>query len=71
MRVVMSRSAADYDMALAGLFDEVYGLNHAHQLKNKDILEGGSKAVLVLKPSGYRDQAVKVSVNALLDLLID
>jgi glutamate dehydrogenase len=71
MRVVMPRSEADYDIALAGLFDEVYGLSHAQQLKNKDIPEGGSKAVLVLKPSGHRDQAVKGSVNALLDLLVE
>lgn len=71
MRVVMPRSEADYDMALAGLFDEVYGLSHAQQLKNKDIPEGGSKAVLVLKPGGHRDQAVKGSVNALLDLLVE
>lgn len=71
MRVVMPKSEADYDMALAGLFDEVYGLSHAQQLKNKDIPEGGSKAVLVLKPGGHRDQAVKGSVNALLDLLVE
>ncbi|MDQ3233521.1 MAG: NAD-glutamate dehydrogenase [Pseudobdellovibrionaceae bacterium] len=71
VRVVMPRSDADYDMALAGLFDEVYGLSNAQQLKNKDIPEGGSKAVLVLKPGGHRDQAVKGSINALLDLLVE
>ena len=71
MRVVMPRSSADHDMALAGVFDEVYGLSHAQQLKNKDIPEGGSKAVLVLRPGGHRDQAVKGSVNALLDLLVE
>ena len=71
MRVVMPRTSADYDMALAGMFDEVYGLSHAQQLKNKDIPEGGSKAVLVLSPGGHRDQAVKGSVNALLDLLVE
>lgn len=71
MRVVMPRSEADYDIALAGLFDEVYGLSHGQQLKNKDIPEGGSKAVLVLKPGGHRDQAVRGSVNALLDLLVE
>ncbi len=71
IRVVMPRSGADYDMALAGLFDEVYGLSNAQQLKNKDIPEGGSKAVLVLKPGGHRDQAVKGSINALLDLLVE
>lgn len=71
IRVVMPRSDADYDMALAGLFDEVYGLSLAQQLKNKDIPEGGSKAVLVLKPGGHRDHAVKGSINALLDLLVE
>src|SRR5204863_6006432 len=70
LRVVMPRSAADYDYALAGLFDEVYGLSFAQQLKNKDIPEGGSKAVLVLRPGGHRDQAVRGAVNALLDLLV-
>ncbi len=70
LRVVMPRSAADYDYALSGLFDEVYGLSYAQQLKNKDIPEGGSKAVLVLKPGGHRDQAVRRAVNALLDLLV-
>ncbi len=71
VRVVMPRSSADYDMALLGLFDEVYGLSFAQQLKNKDIPEGGSKAVLVLKPGGHKDQAVKGSINALLDLLVE
>ncbi len=55
---------------MLGLFDEVYGLSLAQQLKNKDIPEGGAKAVLLLKPGGHRDQAVKGAVNALLDLLV-
>lgn len=71
VRVVMPRTDADHDMALAGIFDEVYGLSNAQQLKNKDIPEGGSKAVLVLKTGGHRDQAVKGAINALLDLLVD
>lgn len=70
LRVVMPRNASDFDYALAGLFDEVYGLSHAQQLKNKDIPEGGSKAVLLLKPGGHRLQAVRGSVNAMLDLLV-
>jgi glutamate dehydrogenase len=70
LRVVMPRNASDYDYALAGLFDEVYGLSFAQQLKNKDIPEGGSKAVLVLKPGGHRQQAVRGAVNAMLDLLV-
>ncbi len=70
LRVVMPRNASDFDYALAGLFDEVYGLSHAQQLKNKDIPEGGSKAVLLLKPGGHRHQAVRGSINAMLDLLV-
>lgn len=70
LRVVMPRNSSDFDYALAGIFDEVYGLSHAQQLKNKDIPEGGSKAVLVLKPGGHRQQAVRGAVNALLDLLV-
>jgi len=71
LRVVMPRSMADYGYALAGSFDEVYGLSFAQQLKNKDIPEGGSKAVLVLRPTGSRDRAVKGAINALLDLLVE
>lgn len=70
LRVVMPRTASDYDYALAGMFDEVYGLSHAQQLKNKDIPEGGSKAVLLLKPGGHRHQAVRGGINAMLDLLV-
>jgi glutamate dehydrogenase len=70
LRVVISRNQGDYNYKLLGLFDEVYGLSYAQQLKNKDIPEGGSKAVLVLSPGGHRDQAVRAAVNALLDLLV-
>lgn len=70
LRVVMPRNPSDYDFAIAGIFDEVYGLSFAQQLKNKDIPEGGSKAVLVLKPGGHRQRAVRGAVNALLDLLV-
>jgi len=70
LRVVMPRNPTEYDYALAGLFDEVYGLSFAQQLKNKDIPEGGSKAVLLLRTNGHRHQAVRGAVNALLDLLV-
>jgi glutamate dehydrogenase len=70
LRVVMPRNPTEYDYALSGLFDEVYGLSHAQQLKNKDIPEGGSKGVLLLRAGGNRDQAVRGGVNALLDLLV-
>jgi glutamate dehydrogenase len=70
LRVVMPRNQGDYNYALLGLFDEVYGLSHAQQLKNKDIPEGGSKAVLILGIGEHRDHAVRGAVNALFDLLV-
>jgi glutamate dehydrogenase len=70
LRVVLPKNRSDYSFAYAGLFDEVYGLSHAQQLKNKDIPEGGSKAVMVLKPEANKNRAVKGAINALLDLLV-
>lgn len=70
VRVVMPKSTNDYEASLLGMFDEVYGLSYAQQLKNKDIPEGGSKAVLLLKPGGKKDKAVKGAVNAMLDILL-
>lgn len=70
LRVVMPRTVVDHEVAFAGIFDEVYGLSHAQQLKNKDIPEGGAKGVLLLKPGGDRIAAVRGGVNALLDLLV-
>jgi glutamate dehydrogenase len=70
LRVVMPRNQGDYNYALLGCFDEVYGLSQAQQLKNKDIPEGGSKAVLLLSVGGHRAQAVRWAINAILDLLV-
>lgn len=70
LRVVMPRNVSDYSHNLSGLFDEVYGLSAAQQAKNKDIPEGGSKAVLLLKPAGNKTRAVRGAINALLDLLV-
>lgn len=69
VRVVMPRTPADYDNALAGVFDEVNGLASAQQMKNKDIPEGGSKAVFVVRPGGNRHLAVKAAISGLLDLI--
>jgi glutamate dehydrogenase len=70
LRVVMPKNVSDYSHSLSGLFDEVYGLSAAQQAKNKDIPEGGSKAVLLLKPAGNKSRAVRGAINALLDLLV-
>ncbi len=52
------------------LYDEVYGLAYAQQLKNKDIPEGGAKAVVLLEPDTPVDRCVKAFVDGLLDLLV-
>ncbi len=70
LRVVLPRNTADYEFAMSGLFDEVYGLSQAQQQKNKDIPEGGSKAVMVVRPEGSKTRAVKSAINALLDLIV-
>ena len=70
VRVIISKTVSDADFALSGLFDEVYGLSHAQQLKNKDIPEGGSKGVLLVKPGTDKDRAMRGAVNAFLDLLV-
>ena len=59
LRVVMPKNVSDYSHSLSGLFDEVYGLSAAQQAKNKDIPEGGSKAVLLLKHGGSKSRAVR------------
>ncbi|MCY4381201.1 MAG: NAD-glutamate dehydrogenase, partial [Proteobacteria bacterium] len=71
MRVIMPQNTSGYSHALSGLFDEVFDLSFAQQMKNKDIPEGGSKAVLLVKPGGNRSRVVKGAVNALLDLLVE
>ncbi len=70
VRVIISKNVSDADFALSGLFDEVYGLSHAQQLKNKDIPEGGSKGVLLVRPGTDKDRALRGAINAFLDLLV-
>ena len=58
------------------VYDEVYGLSSAQELKNKDIPEGGSKAVCLIDSSraGDRYHAVRASLksftNSILDLIV-
>ncbi|MDE3269323.1 MAG: NAD-glutamate dehydrogenase [Pseudomonadota bacterium] len=70
VRVIAPRTTSDVNIALSGLFDEVYGLSHAQQLKNKDIPEGGSKGVLLIRPEIDKERAIHGAINAFLDLLV-
>lgn len=51
------------------LYDEAYGLAYAQQLKNKDIPEGGAKAVILIEPGEKIDRCFKAFSDSLLDLV--
>ena len=53
------------------VYDEAYGLAFAQQLKNKDIPEGGSKAVIVSSPDITVARAFKGFADGLIDLLVE
>lgn len=51
------------------LYDEAYGLAYAQQLKNKDIPEGGAKAVILIEPGNPIHRCFKAFADALIDLI--
>ncbi|BBD06897.1 NAD-glutamate dehydrogenase domain-containing protein [Desulfovibrio ferrophilus] len=70
VRVVPTRTQEQFELESNRLFDEVTALAHSQQHKNKDIPEGGSKAVILLGPLGDIDLAVKSMTNSLLDIIV-
>ncbi|WP_272700090.1 NAD-glutamate dehydrogenase domain-containing protein [Desulfovibrio sp. Fe33] len=70
VRVVRTWSQEQFEVESNRLLDEVTKLARAQQFKNKDIPEGGSKAVILLGPDGDIDLAVKSMVDSFLDLLV-
>jgi len=70
VRVVPTKKQELFEIESNRLFAEVTALALSQQYKNKDIPEGGSKAVLLLGPDGNVDLAVKSMVNSLLDLML-
>eukprot|EP00937_MAST-01D_sp_MAST-1D-sp2_P002224 g2224.t1 len=84
LRVVLPQSREQHAMESARQYDEVYSLSFAQQLKNKDIPEGGSKAVVLVDcpaESGreeqfesdeeFRHYVVRKSVKAFSDAMLD
>ncbi len=69
VRVVHPRSFEEFAQESLFHFDEVYDLAFAQQLKNKDLPEGGSKAVVLVEPRESRELSVKSFVDGLLDVL--
>lgn len=69
VRAIQPTGPEPYVIASERMFEEVYDLAFAQQLKNKDIPEGGAKAVVLVDPNASIDLSVKAFVDGLLDLL--
>lgn len=78
LRVVTPPNSGQHALESASVYGEVYGLSWAQQLKNKDIPEGGSKAVCLVNTPNMRPEerylecrkAVRSSVDAILDVTV-
>lgn len=79
MRLVTPSSAEQHALESARQYDECYNLAFAQQLKNKDIPEGGSKAVNLIDTHGLSPtqkqfvmrKSVKAMTDAILDLIVE
>ncbi len=79
LRLVTPHTPEQLALESARQYDECYGLAFAQQLKNKDIPEGGSKAVCLIAQSEFSDlgkkfimrKSVKAFTDSLLDLIVD
>mmetsp|Transcript_31975 Transcript_31975/g.72428 ORF Transcript_31975/g.72428 Transcript_31975/m.72428 type:complete len:1082 (-) Transcript_31975:111-3356(-) len=79
MRLVTPTSPEQFALESAHQYDECYGLAYAQQLKNKDIPEGGSKAVVLIDTVGMSSsgkdfvmrKSVKGFTDTILDLIVD
>ena len=74
--MVLPPSAEAHTAEARRHFGECFGLSWAQQLKNKDIPEGGSKAVCLVTPVPAEDRTalmhgcVKKMADAMLDLIV-
>jgi glutamate dehydrogenase len=69
VRVVRPSSQEQFVRETERHLDEVYDLAYAQQLKNKDIPEGGSKAVILVRPGQTITRCVRAFSDSLLDLI--
>ncbi|MHC1788838.1 NAD-glutamate dehydrogenase domain-containing protein [Solidesulfovibrio sp.] len=70
VRLVRARSPEQLEAEAGRLYGEARNLALSQQLKNKDIPEGGAKAVLLLGPGADPTLALKSAVDSLLDLIV-
>ncbi|KAL3826581.1 hypothetical protein ACHAXA_010506 [Cyclostephanos tholiformis] len=75
MRLVTPGSPEQFALESGHQYDECYGLAFAQQMKNKDIPEGGSKAVVLIDTVGMsaknKDFVMRKSVKAFTDTILD
>jgi glutamate dehydrogenase len=76
LRLVSPTDPERFALESARQYDECYGLAFAQQMKNKDIPEGGSKAVNLIDLTGvssesWRNFVVRKSVKAFADTMLD
>ncbi len=73
IRIVRSRSLAEYQNNLDTAFLENYNLALTQQKKNKDIPEGGSKGIILLNINNQdeAERAFKDYIDGILDIIID
>ena len=70
LRLLTPRTNEQLSRVRNKLLREVYDLAWAQQLKNKDIPEGGSKCIALVRPGGDVDRMVKQLTDSLLDLIL-
>lgn len=72
IRIVKSRSYSEYRQNLDTTFMENYNLALTQQKKNKDIPEGGSKGIILLRANNQdeADRAFKDYTDGILDVII-
>jgi glutamate dehydrogenase len=69
LRVIRPVNSAQHSRERDRLFDEVYELAFAQELKNKDIPEGGAKAVILVQPGHDATTSVRAFADAVIDLI--
>jgi glutamate dehydrogenase len=71
MRIIRTRSDAQFMLESESVYKENWSLAFAQQLKNKDIPEGGAKGVILTKPNVDYQKCGKLYVDGLLDLIVE
>eukprot|EP00457_Paulinella_chromatophora_P000416 gb/GEZN01000416.1/.p1 GENE.gb/GEZN01000416.1/~~gb/GEZN01000416.1/.p1 ORF type:complete len:1327 (+),score=205.58 gb/GEZN01000416.1/:26-4006(+) len=71
IRILRSKSQAEYETKMQNLFTENYGLAFTQNKKNKDIPEFGSKGVINVHPDAHSHfDAFQKYISGLTDLLV-